>query len=488
LQPATIEQWDVFELSLSGPSEGNPFTDVTFGAEFRFQHRVIPVDGFYDGTGIYRVRFMPDVQGSWQYVTHSSARELDGVEGSFICAAPSENNHGVVRVRDMFHFAYDDGTPFWQVGTTCYAWTHQNDVLEEQTLETLKGAPFNKLRMCVFPKHYAYNQNEPPEYPFETRSAGTWEWNFDRFNPAFFRHIEQRIIDLMKLGIEADLILFHPYDRWGFASMPPEVDDHYLGYVVARFAAYRNVWWSMANEWDLMPAKTVADWDRFLRIVQESDPYQHLRSIHNCHVLFDHAKPPITHVSLQVSNFNLNLEQIRDYLQWYRKPVVVDECCYEGDIQERWGNIPAQEMVRRFWEGTIHGAYVGHSETYWNEDEILWWSKGGVMRGQSAERIAFYRRILEETPAPGLTAVEGRTGGYFRYAGVPGAYYLTYTGAHQPRSIGFALAEGASYSVEVIDTWNMTITPVDGVFAGQFEISLPAKPYLAVRLRRCRTD
>ena len=28
------------------------------------------------------------------------------------------------------------------------------------------------------------------------------------------------------------------------------VDDRYLRYVVARLAAYRNVWWSLANEYD----------------------------------------------------------------------------------------------------------------------------------------------------------------------------------------------------------------------------------------------
>ena len=41
------------------------------------------------------------------------------------------------------------------------------DALEEQTLETLKTAGFNKMRMCVFPKDYIFNKNEPVHYPFE---------------------------------------------------------------------------------------------------------------------------------------------------------------------------------------------------------------------------------------------------------------------------------------------------------------------------------
>ena len=96
----------------------------------------------------------------------------------------------------------------------------------------LTDAPFNKMRMCVFPKHYRFNQNEPPTYPFE--GTPLTDWDFTRFNPAHFRHLEQRVGDLRDLGIEADIILFHPYDRWGFATMDAETDDRYLRYVVAR--------------------------------------------------------------------------------------------------------------------------------------------------------------------------------------------------------------------------------------------------------------
>jgi len=102
--------------------------------------------------------------------------------------------HGPVRVANTYHFAYADGTPYRQIGTTCYAWTHQGDEREEQTLATLKGAPFNKIRMCVFPKWYAYNRDEPPIYPFDGTPPNKWDTT--RFNPAYFRHQEKRIAQL----------------------------------------------------------------------------------------------------------------------------------------------------------------------------------------------------------------------------------------------------------------------------------------------------
>lgn len=474
LSAAPVERWGVFEVSLQGPSSPHPFVNVRLGARFRYRNRVVDVDGFYDGESTYRVRFMPDEIGEWSYVTSSNVAALDARAGAFTVIAPSPSNHGAVRVRYATHFGYDDGTPYIPMGTTAYAWTHQGDELEEQTLQTLRSGPFNKIRMCLFPKSYTYNSNEPVYYPFERDAGG--KNDFARFNPAFFQHLEKRIRDLQNLGIEADLILFHPYDRWGYNAMEPEVNDRYLRYTVSRLAAYRNVWWSIANEWDLVKTKNVTDWDRFFRILQESDPYQHLRSIHHSVVLYDHAKPWVTHVSLQGSD----LEKAREYVAAYRKPVIYDECKYEGNIPQRWGNISAQELVRRFWLGTVSGAYVGHGETYLDPKNILWWSRGGLLKGDSPKRIAFLRSILEAGPAEGLNS----TSSYYLGAGQEGRYYLFYFDVNQPAEYEFDLAKGPQYRADIIDPWEMTITAVPGTFSGKFKMKLPGKPYLAVRFER----
>ena len=44
-----IERWGIFELVLNGPTDGNPFIDVTLNAQFSYQNRVLESDGFYDG-------------------------------------------------------------------------------------------------------------------------------------------------------------------------------------------------------------------------------------------------------------------------------------------------------------------------------------------------------------------------------------------------------------------------------------------------------
>ena len=43
---------------------------------------------------------------------------------------------------------------------------------------------------------------------------------------------------------------------------------------------------------------------------------------------------------------------------------------------------------------------------------------------------------------------------------------------------------GAAYTVDVIDTWDMTVARLDGTREGTFRVDLPGRQYMAVRLRR----
>ena len=75
--------FEIFELTCPGPRGGNPFTDVTLTAEFSLSQRIVKVRGFYDGEGTYKIRFMPDIPGTWSYRTESNRQELDGTVGCF---------------------------------------------------------------------------------------------------------------------------------------------------------------------------------------------------------------------------------------------------------------------------------------------------------------------------------------------------------------------------------------------------------------------
>ena len=494
-----VERWGIFEASFTGPTSGNPFVDVEFSARFTSRDAVFDVHGFYDGDGVYRIRFMPPSEGQWQFETRSNRAELAGKTGSFVCEKASAANHGPVKVQNIFHFGYADGTPFTPIGTTCYQWALQPEALEQQTLETLKSSPFNKIRMCLLPSHYTPGKDDPLLFPF----LGTppEHLDFTRFNPEFFRHFEERIGDLRDRGIEADLILFHPYDKgqMGLEAMGAANDDRYVRYAVARLSAYRNIWWSMANEYDLIKTKTDADWDRLFQIVRSEDPYQHLRSIHQSQRIYDPSKPWVTHVSVQ------NAEAVEDfgradlYREVCRKPIVYDEVHYEGKLDRRWGQLSGEEMVHRFWQGTIGGAYVGHGEVLTQPAGPSWTSQGGTLVGESPARIGFLRKIVETGPAEGIEPIDRFYETHI--GGKAGEYYLVYFGKETPTEWLFSLPkdqlkEGMKFKVDVLDTWNMTITAMNRTYSlvkisnygfgaeGEQKIALPGRPYMALRITR----
>ena len=293
--PERGEQHRRFELRFDGPDHGNPFLDVDLVTDSRRRGTVVAVGGFYDGNGQYVVRLLPERTGEWFFRTRSNARSLDGISGTFVIEPGSA--HGRVRVAEQFHFRHVDGSRYTPVGTTAYAWIHQPEPLRRATIDTLRESPFNKLRFCVFPKSYLYNSEEPEQYPFPRTENGAWDTT--RFDVSFFQALDAHVDELADAGIQADLILFHPYDRWGFSNLGASADDRYVRYVVRRLAGHSNIWWSLANEFDLISSKTIDNWERLAAVVQREDHAHHLVSIHNGAELYDNSRPWITHASVQ---------------------------------------------------------------------------------------------------------------------------------------------------------------------------------------------
>jgi len=499
-----VEKWGTFEASFTGPVDGNPFLDVTFHTVFTQGNRDVRVTGFYDGNGRYKVRFMPDAEGRWTFKTFSNVNGLEGKTGSLEVTSAGDGNHGPVGVANKFHFSYADGKPYFPFGTTCYAWTHQPEEMQTETLSTLKKTKFNKVRMGVFPKHYPYNTNEPLHRCYEVDVDGNED--FTRPNPVAFQQLEKQVVALRDLGIEADIIIFHPYDRWGYANMSAEQDYQYVAYLTARLAAYRNVWWSLANEYDfLLDTKPIDNWHKFFHIIEENDPYRHLKSIHNGEVTmnYDHRLPWVSHVCIQ----NWDVKCMPAWRADYAKPVINDEPEYEGNINQNWGNITAQELIHRMWTMVMRGGYGGHGETFVDDDELIWWAKGGKLHGESWERIGFLRELLEQDVKNGLEPLPGSEKGLLgRVSGaIDGDVRFIYLGEHQPAiwTLGLPKEDG-DYEIDIIDTWNMTITqgkriPTfvntatrhgDVVRGGKpdaaFSVEMPGKPNLALRIRKNR--
>ena len=296
----------------------------------------------------------------------------------------------------------------------------------------------------------------------------------------------------------------------GLRQNGPTHDEAYLRYVVARFAAFRNVWWTLANEFDVFPVQK--NWRELGELLARLDPYHHLRGIHNCCTAFyDNSQPWITHVILQDITAQRRAASSRDDsaialdARKIGKPVVVDEYGYEGNNALAWGNLGPREAVEIHWAITMAGAYASHGETYVNPGHLLWWSVGGELVGDAPPRLAFLKRIMSEAPfadmqpAPDLIA-NGNP--LITMLAQRGSYYLVHFGQTKetadwnigffgpatpsqpspwkpldpakftrPQVPEFHLGEG-TFRVDMIDTWNAKVYFL-GYTTGPVEKFLP---------------
>ncbi|WP_302419717.1 DUF5060 domain-containing protein [Blautia marasmi] len=499
-----MRQYEMYELRFCGPKPRKSQVEVNLKAVFEIGNRKMEVKGFYAGGGVYVVRYYPEETGVCRYqisgIVEKSGEEM--VEPAYT------GRHGKVCAEGI-HFRYADNSWFYPFGTTIYALSHQDDILIEKTFDSLEKSPFNKVRMCVFPKYYEYNRNEPPCFPFE-KTDGKWDVNRPCFT--FWDRLESHIKKLDDMGIQCDLILFHSYDKWGFADFTKEEALIYLDYVIRRLSAYPNIWWGLANEYDLMKYE-IADWELFAHFIHQNDASGHLLSNHQIVLPWKFENEDTTHICLQTGDLNRISEQI----QKYEKPLMIDECGYEGDIPMDWGNLSAFELVNRFWTVCVQGGYCTHGETFWNSTETLWWSKGGELKGESPSRIRFLKEILESLPGPLTFGFRERTKedydekvmnateeelknpfvrlivrlpweqakfllalGREMTGCCEEKAYLKYYQRQCTRNGVLNLPDNGVYDVEVIDVWEMTRRKVLSGVNGIVEVALPGKEGIAL--------
>jgi hypothetical protein len=327
------------------------------------------------------------------------------------------------------------------MGTTALGWHLQGEKRRAQTLAALESSPFDRVRMAAFATRCTLDS------------------------------LEERVGELAEIGVTAELVLFHPSDGVGDL----DAAERYVAEVVPRLAAHPNVWWSLAADPARFPFLSEHDWVRLAALVAEHDPGHHPLSI-----TVEAGSPLLwrrgfTHGSVHAGSPRDAWMATRDH----HLPVLMDMCGYEGDADDPWLSLTPEEVVGMAWDGAARRRPVTHGESYADDEGLTWSADGGLLTGAAVPRLALLRRIVAETPAaarhhdhdaPRLVA--------------EGAYYLEFCGEHRFPQREYDVPEGR-YEVEVIDTWEMTVTPL-GVRegGGVIEVPLPGTTGQAVRIRR----
>lgn len=497
----TVEKWGMLELSFTQPGTDqlfrNPFQEGELTGRFQNGYDSLTVSGFYDGDNVWKLRFMPRTVGEYRYTIFSNIPELNGKTGAFLCTQPSEDNHGPVHTSGRFHFAYEDGTPMFVMGTTAYAWTTSSPETRKKTVESVAKFRFNKLRMGFFPKHLKAQKlkdiaidiaQDPPDLPFEGEAGAL---DFTRPNPAYFQRFEADVASLLQHGVEADVILFHFYDfgRWGINPGMSTADDlFYIRYMAARLSAFRNVWWCMANEYDLLltpiaendhTVKSISnlkDWDRLGKELRRADPYGHPRSIHNFTVGAVPDFDWLTHTAFQNGNTYAAVLELKAK---YQRPVIADEYGYEGNITgSEWGDRTPEEELERHIRAVMAGGYASQGESYIvnGNNRDIFWAYGGEMVSNSAPRLRYFREIMEGLPfsemEPEIIMMH-TSSGLCLHKGAQ-LFLIFYRRPEKKRGFSFLYTDTAErYRMTLYDLWNCTELPMGAVAEGHVDVDLP---------------
>lgn len=211
--------------------------------------RVKILQGFWDGGRSWKVRFMPDEQGRWEYSTNASDKSdagLNGKTGSFNCVANNSaqaiyRNGSITRSRGLYHLEHADGTPFFWVA--CTAWNGTLKSSEEEWTHYLNDRVANNYNVIQFvtTQWRGGDKNSLGQVAFEGSGMIT-------LNPEFFQHLDQKIDQVNAAGlVAAPVLLWALPTSAGRHLSPgyylPEAEAILLArYMVARYGSHHVVW------------------------------------------------------------------------------------------------------------------------------------------------------------------------------------------------------------------------------------------------------
>jgi Protein of unknown function (DUF4038)/Domain of unknown function (DUF5060)/Putative collagen-binding domain of a collagenase len=320
-----VPKWSVHEVTLTPSGNSTNWyidPDASVTATFTGPAGVTKrVSGFWDGGNSFTIRFTPTVEGDWSYQTSSTNSGLNGRAGKFTCIGPLAGSHGFPRIDARYpnSFLWDDGTRYFMWGQTYYDVVISalaNDNWKEGVDKSLAYG-MNKVRLHVYAQALYKADVEFNGYPDVQPYVGaSTSPDRDQLNIPYWRKLDEMVQYMGSKGVVADLIITNPY--WSNRMFgTDEQNDRFVKYVVSRYAAYPNVIWCLANEWNASKAyggsypQTKDDFDRMGGIVSANDPWRAegelLRplSIHNISAsigfeFFDSAWP--TYVANQYHN------------------------------------------------------------------------------------------------------------------------------------------------------------------------------------------
>jgi hypothetical protein len=244
-----VSMWQIFETSFESSNlYDNPVQDVKLMINFKSpKNHNYDVEAFWDGEKIWRVRFQPEMEGIWSYVSSCSDENNKGLHnkrGKFVCIASNSTNslyqHGRIKIsKDGYSLEHSDGTPFFWLA--CTAWNGallSNDQDWEKYLNNRKSKGFTAIQFVT-------TQWRGCKTDIEDRTAFEGKERIT-INPEFFQRLDKKFDAINHHGLlAAPVILWAIKDELGLSpgyTLDEKQAIVLAQYIYARYGAHHILW------------------------------------------------------------------------------------------------------------------------------------------------------------------------------------------------------------------------------------------------------
>lgn len=427
----TVETWrqTIIPYEISCDYK-NPFLDVSIHATFTGPDgQKITREAYWDGGRNYKISFAPTAVGDWSWVVNAPEETgLAGATGELICVPYTGDlpiyQHGFLKVDSSRRFlTYADGTPFFWLGDTHWAFAYQERWGESNHPEMtcmFRGMADRRAEQGF--TVYQTNLRSDP-----SRDGGRSKYWLDGRlgeipDVAFYQNeLDRRMYYLADLGLVNALGLC-----W-FMSIIDQIPlwKNHARYMIARYGALPMVW-TLAGEVagyspDPMRSRFINDWREVALYIEQIDSYANLQTAH-----YDNHRPfSDYYYDEDWYDFTLNQAGHGDFpvlasdFRTYRKehpdkPFVEGESLYEfcSTLEAHGTRLCTPDMVRRVAYTAMQCGACGYTygaqgiwDNVWEKPEkpnpfnafnkfgIAWYE---AIDGEGAVQMGYMKKFYEE--------------------------------------------------------------------------------------------
>ena len=262
-----VEKWGRYVVSIDNPTySGNPFeleVDATF--THAGSGTTITLPGYYAGGDVWKVAFMPTLEGVWSYVTASADSDLDGEAGQLTATPSSLPGFLAADPANPRKWKFSDGDHIVPIALRIEFFVE--DSTEQEFEDAADFLQVNNIHMMETRLTDEKELGDRTDYIFEG------DWRDHEFDLANWDRLEQRMNVLTERGLGGH-IFFYSDDagkpEWSGQS---STEALVIRYYVARLAAYPVLLINTGT--DISEFRSNSDIQWWGEQVRALDPYDH---------------------------------------------------------------------------------------------------------------------------------------------------------------------------------------------------------------------